>query len=788
MNARRFLFLFSFSLLLSPIGFLFAQTQNEVHLTGIIKSSETGETISRASVGVIGTSRGTIANSEGRFSIALEKGKAYRLRLRAIGYKPDTISITLDTSTEKTFRLATQAITGSEVVVSSDASRVEARRIITEVIRRKKEWQAKLNDYQCSAYSRWNLRSVKGDESKVQSVLESTADCYWKKDKGFSEEIKSRRQTANFPPSLNAFSVGEILNFYDNRLEFNNLSLTGPVADDAFSSYDYDLTGTGMLNGASVYQISVEPGVMTEGFSGTLWIDKTDYTIAYLDLATSKSVKLGPVKELRFQQTFELFENAYYLPVDLRTNVDIKLQMPLVPEVKFELLSVLQNYSINKGLDDSLFGKKRHRVAPLADSIQKETWQANRLVPLSLDEEKAYQRIDSTVAEEQKDSSSSFASTLFYILSFIDMPRNNSVEGWRFGLSKRITPIRSFPLTLEGAIAYGLNDKLWKYEAGLKQGLIWENQTTAQVSGDLDGGISSRIVSEPVVTLAVEGKYFFDLSAMRSAYNSVENTISNLLNFNSNLGFYYENGFLGALDFTPDPSTMAQFLYRRTQIWDTRLYHLVTQDTLDPLKKENVGAMQLALDKGLTIGRLGLAGSGRFEVSSKQIGSDFTYSMLQLKLSAKQQFGALGNTELIGRYSTLFAGSIPTWHTFFFETRDGIFSKPTYFRGLDPFEFQGDHLYSINLEHDFYDLPVRLLGLHFLEQFDLHWMLHAGIGQLELNRGSTTPFATTANIPYSEIGMGIGNIFNILSIEGTWRLTHKREHNFYPTIVLGFSF
>src|SRR5437879_4358381 len=84
------------------------------------------------------------------------------------------------------------------IIVSSDASRVEARRIMHEVIRRKQEWRSKLLDYTCSAYSRWNLRTGSGNSKKVQSVLESTADCFWKKDKGFSETITSRKQTANF--------------------------------------------------------------------------------------------------------------------------------------------------------------------------------------------------------------------------------------------------------------------------------------------------------------------------------------------------------------------------------------------------------------------------------------------------------------------------------------------------------------------------------------------------------------------------------------------------------------
>jgi len=765
-----------------------SQPSAQVHLSGAITAKETGEPIPRASIGILGTQRGTIANSEGQYSINLEAGKSYKLRVWAIGYAPDTISITAGADLKQNISLATQAITGKEIVVSSDASRIEARRIMHEVIRRKTEWQSKLNDYTCSAYSRWNLRTGNENASTVRSVLESTADCFWKKGKGFSETITSRKQTANFAPQLNAFSVGQILNFYDNRIEFQDISLISPVADDAYGSYDYDLTGTGILNGASVYQISVEPGFFTEGFAGTIWIDQTDYTIAWLDLSTSKAVKFGPVKEIHFQQTFGLFENNFYLPIDLRTNVVVKFQMPVIPEIKFELLSVLQNYSINKGVDDSLFQKKRHRVSPTADSVKKEQWASYRVIPLSYDEERAYQRIDSTVAESKKDSSSGFS--IFDILSFIDLPRYNSVEGWRFGLSKHVTPDESFPLTLRGGIAYGLTDKQWKYEAGIRQGLIWNTETRTQVMGELDGGgITSKIIKEPKVILALDAHYFYDISTMRTAYSPVENTISSLLGSSTNLGYFYEKGFIGGLDFTPDSGGLFSVYYRRTHIWDVAHTFIVnTQDSTNP--KRNLGLIEISADRRLAIGGVSLAGDGKFEITSKQLGSDFTFSMIQLQLSASKKLGAIGTLELIGRYSTLFGGIMPAWHTFFFETRDAIFSKPTYFRGLEPFEFQGNRLWSLNLEHDFFDLPTRILGIHFLDQFDLHWLLHAGIGQIEMNGTGDFPITTTANKPYSEIGMGIGNILNILRIEGTWRLTYRRTDisNFYPTLGLGFSF
>ena len=764
-----------------------AQTSNEIHLSGSIKSKESGEVIPRASVSIIGTQRGTIANKEGRFNIALEPGKFYKLRIRAIGYKPDTLSLTLVTSEDRVIALSIEPIVGKEIVVSSDASRIEARRIMHEVIRRKKEWQSNLNDYKCSAYSRWNLRSLSGGDTTVQSVLESTADCFWKKDKGFSEILTSRRQTANFPPELNAFSVGDILNFYDNRIEFNDLSLVGPAADDAFSSYDYDLTGTGMLGGASVYQISVEPDLLTQGFEGTLWIDQTDYTIAYLDLTPSKSVKIGPLKDIHLQQTFELFDNNYYLPVDLRTNVSIKFQMPFIPEFKFELLSVLQNYSVNKGVEDSLFGVLRHRVAPLADSVDTAKWVSNRAIPLAADEEKAYHRIDSSVALANKDSSSHFS--IFDILSYIDIPRYNHVEGWRFGVSKKITPVSSFPFSVDGEVAYGLLDKQWKYDIGIKQGLIWTTTTDRIVEGDFDGGFKGKVVKGTSVLLSLEGKYFDDLTARGNAYGSIPNTITSLVYNKDYQEFYHEKGFSAALIFDRGRGPLS-LSYKNTDIWDAGALHIVNIDSVN--SKKHLSTFSLSINPyEFTLPSLGglevKIGVG-FEISSTHIGSAYNFSILSDEISLKKRFGGLGVSELIFRESESFSGELPRWNSFYFETRSGFFSHQGYFRGLAPFEFLGNNLLSLNLEHNFYDLPTRILRIHFLDQFDLHWLLHAGIGTLEFTGTSNFPVQTTVRKPYSEIGFGIGNILNVLQLEGTWRLTHKQQSNFYPTLDLRLSF
>src|SRR5688572_5210635 len=210
------------------------RAQEEVRLSGAITEKRTGEAIPRASISIIGTKKGTIANKDGRYVLTLEPNKRFRIRITAVGFEPDTVEVNISQDTKRDLSLSATPVKSNEIVIRGDASRVEARRIMREVIRRKKEWRDKLFDYKCEAYSRWNVKTISGRDTMIRSIVESTAEGYWNKEKGFFERITGRKQTANFPAEANVFSVGTIMNFYDDRIEFNDYSIISPVADDAF--------------------------------------------------------------------------------------------------------------------------------------------------------------------------------------------------------------------------------------------------------------------------------------------------------------------------------------------------------------------------------------------------------------------------------------------------------------------------------------------------------------------------------------------------------------------------
>lgn len=93
--------------------------QKNYTISGSIKSKTTGEYIIGASVKVLNSNSGTTSNEYGFYSLSLSP-KTYQIVFSAIGKTPDTLSITLESNTEKniglseaTNELANVTVTGS---------------------------------------------------------------------------------------------------------------------------------------------------------------------------------------------------------------------------------------------------------------------------------------------------------------------------------------------------------------------------------------------------------------------------------------------------------------------------------------------------------------------------------------------------------------------------------------------------------------------------------------------------------------------------------------------------
>jgi CarboxypepD_reg-like domain/TonB-dependent Receptor Plug Domain len=100
-------------------------------VSGTVSEKSTGEAVIGANVLVLGTSRGAATNAYGFFSIPDLEAGDYVLRISAIGYKTDTVSIALSKGESKrlAIMLNSVSIEFDEVVVEAEREPIETRTI-----------------------------------------------------------------------------------------------------------------------------------------------------------------------------------------------------------------------------------------------------------------------------------------------------------------------------------------------------------------------------------------------------------------------------------------------------------------------------------------------------------------------------------------------------------------------------------------------------------------------------------------------------------------------------------
>ena len=101
------------------------RAQDLVAVSGCILDSASRETLPSATVQVLGTSKGSVADNYGRFTLLLLPGR-YQLEASYVGYRPNVIDLDLTGDTTLSIRLgARQEI--EQVVISHGVDRESSR-------------------------------------------------------------------------------------------------------------------------------------------------------------------------------------------------------------------------------------------------------------------------------------------------------------------------------------------------------------------------------------------------------------------------------------------------------------------------------------------------------------------------------------------------------------------------------------------------------------------------------------------------------------------------------------
>ena len=435
-------------------------------------TDDQGKPLSFVSVYVEGTSKGTTTNTEGRYQLNLEDGKA-RLAFRFIGYKLQVKEVQVSGALEVNASLVPESYNLGEVNISASAED-PAYAIIRKAIQKRKFYLTQVKEFSCDAYTKFlqkilsHPKKFLGQDVDLSEELDSTTGIiylsesvsklsFMQPNKVKEEMISSKVSGRNNSFSFNQ-AAGLLFNFYENLLDLGEIGQRGfvsPVASNALFFYQYRYEGQFIENGVTVNKIKVIPKRAHDPvFSGTIYIQDDTWRIHSLDLIITKESQLQFVDTVSFHQV--------YVPVSPEVWMPFSAQVDFVFRIfgfygNGYFLGISSNYNIAPGFPKKYFDGEVLKVNRDANKRDSVYWQQARQVPLTLEEKKDYTKKDSASALHEskpyRDSvdrknnkfkpgafilggysyDQSYYKRRFSISPLISNIQFNTVEGWTAG-------------------------------------------------------------------------------------------------------------------------------------------------------------------------------------------------------------------------------------------------------------------------------------------------------------------------------------------------------------------
>ena len=759
------------SCLLSLIPVFAGFAQTDLTVSGDVVDASNGKPLPAATVRVAGVSnRGTITNAGGQFQLPLQVGETI-LIVSYLGYRSDTLQILPANAHRLHAALRPEAIRMPEVVILDEDPAIA---IIRRAIENKPRWMGRLNTFQCEAYSRNTIIL----DTAIIAITESHATVYWRKNDSLREVIHQKRQTKNLAVTDMINRVGQVTNFNDDTIKTGGFAFIGPTSPDAFSYYDYRLLRTRMMDGMEVYDIDVIPRSRIRPlFKGTISIAERSYAVMNVDFTPNEAYSIPLISELKFHylQQFRLYEERYWMPVDYRVQGSARLGFAGLVNFKFVLnrYVVMSDYTINPVFADTVAMLPKLTLAPEATKLDSTYWVQHVLLPLNIDEESAYRRLDSTeTLDKQFGRRTGTLNALgagFAGLSYLDI-RFNRVEGLflggRFGLDSVTNS-----LALRGGVGYGFSDKMWKYEAG---GMYF-------------------LTDKRSLGVGVDVYRKLDNRPDENFYPPFQILLASLFAKNDYLDYFLSTGWRGFIEtkllygrIMPRLTLRLIFTDEQQLTMDRRTNFSILSQSRDfrpnpPIVDGRLRSISLSGELGNSLQYLFsnpyTTAHVSIEYSSpKLLRSDFEFTRIAGGLKAKFPTYDLSlffnPTMSVSFLGGIITGTPVPQRIFDLESSYEGTSWFGSLKGVDVKEFSGDRYVLLSVEHNFRRLPFLATGIPFLYNNNLEMIVYGSVAQTWISsasRRTIPPYFVTTNGWYYEGGVSIGRILDLLRLDVTWR-------------------
>ena len=367
-----------------------------------------------SSIYIKGSTKGTTANSDGRFMLDLVPGQ-YTLYCTHVGYQKVEQQITVaDKTLDIFFRLYPLKIEMKDVTVKANGED-PAYAIIRNAIKTRNEHLNEVKQWQVDVYMKGLIKTtqvpksimgvkVNPDRNFIDSngkgiiyLSESLTKYSRRLPDDYKEEIVSAKVSGRGQGfGFNSPNTMEI-NLYENNISIQGLNSRGfvsPISNNALFFYEYKYEGTFYEDGVEINKIRLTPKRTYEPCfaGGYINIIENNWRIHGIDLHLTKESQIEIFDSLRIQQQMLPVNKKYWMPQQTSFFAAMGV-FGFKANANFN--AVYSDYDLEHRFEKKFFGKVIRTADTSANKTSQAYWEKIRPVPLTDEEETDYVRKDS---------------------------------------------------------------------------------------------------------------------------------------------------------------------------------------------------------------------------------------------------------------------------------------------------------------------------------------------------------------------------------------------------------
>ncbi len=817
-------------------------------VTGQVTNAS-GQPLPFISIGFTESSLVTSSDKQGKF-ILNAPGLFNSITFSYLGYQTVTKTIKPGQANNLNVRLQSSQTQLKEVLVSSSKSKRyknkgnPAVELIQQIIDHKGQNRMESADYlQYDQYERIDLslfhlssNFINGSFfSKYKFLLDTTQVINGQTEKSlpvyFSEKFYQyyyRKKPAKSIQVLDGQKEMNIIKFVDtvgldmylNRLYGNNIDIyennifiitnqfLSPIADHAPDFYKFFITDTVQAGNEKLVEVSFTP--RSKGdllFEGKLMVTMDgNYAVESCELNVNKKININFMRSLDVKQDFKKYPDGRYYLIKSDVTADFGILKNRGSGIFGERTVYYKNYKLNTPLTTDFYEGKSEQTALNSNRPDTSYWQQHRPDTLTSRQAKVYADINKLQSMRSFKRASWIASTItggYGDLGPVQLGTTdalysfNSVEGSRFSLGGRTSPLFNKNIYFEGYLAYGTKDEKFKYY--VNSSYSFNQKPYYQFPNDF---------------LKISYEYDTDIPGQNFL---IDKSQSLLLSFRRGTSDFWLYDKIFRLNYVKDYenhfSYNFEFKHWNQQAAGTLNFQLNDQgNTLIPdltTTELNMGFRYAPHEQILQGTMYRHTIYSKYPIFAIQINQGFkgvlngSYSYTNASVNVFKRFylSQLGYTDitilggvLLGQVPFPLLNIMPANQTYLYDEEE--------YNMMNFLEFVGDHYAGLNLTHSFAGFllnKVPLINHLKLREFVSFKILYAGLrnennplytaGLYKFPVGSNGSGSTYSlgSTPYIEAGVGIGNIFNFIRVDMIRRFNYLNNPGVTP-YGIRFSF